>query len=122
MSNSSARATVAERMADATPAVLARRLRTLGDRSVAWLFIAPTILLLLAINIFPLFWAIYLSFTNYRSNKPGVPIKWVGLQNYERILGSEDIWGYMQVTAHFVFWSILLEVLLGFGLALLINR
>ena len=96
--------------------------RRLSDRALAWIFITPTILLLLAINIFPLFWAIYLSFTNYRSNKPGVPIKWVGLQNYERILGSEDIWGYMQVTAHFVFWSILLEVLLGFGLALLINR
>jgi multiple sugar transport system permease protein len=103
-------------------AVAGRLGRRLSDRALAWIFITPTILLLLAINIFPLFWAIYLSFTNYRSNKPGVPIKWVGLQNYERILGSEDIWGYMQVTAHFVFWSILLEVLLGFGLALLINR
>jgi len=96
--------------------------RRLSDRALAWIFITPTILLLLAINIFPLFWAIYLSFTNYRSNKPGVPIKWVGLKNYQSILGSDDIWGYMQVTAHFVFWSILLEVLLGFGLALLINR
>lgn len=28
----------------------------------------------------------------------------------------------MQVTAHFVFWSVTFEVLLGFGLALLINR
>ena len=43
-------------------------------------------------------------------------------RNYERILTDEDIWGYLQVTAHFVFWSILLQVLLGFGLALLINR
>ena len=32
--------------------------RGLSDRAVAWLFIAPTIILLLAINIFPLFWAI----------------------------------------------------------------
>ena len=28
----------------------------------------------------------------------------------------------MQVTAHFVFWSIVLQMLIGFGLALLINR
>ena len=103
-------------------AMVARLGRRLSDRAIAWIFITPTILLLLAINIFPLFWAIYLSFTNYRANKPGVPINWVGLQNYQRILGSEDIWGYLQVTAHFVFWSILLEVLLGFGLALLINK
>jgi multiple sugar transport system permease protein len=101
---------------------LARRVRGLSDRAIAWAFIAPTILLLLAINIFPLIWVIYLSFTNFAANKPGAPVSWVGFRNYARILGSDDIWGYLQVTAHFVFWSILLEVLIGFGLALLINR
>ena len=40
----------------------------LSDRAIAWLFISPTIVLLLAINIFPLFWTIYLSFTNYKAN------------------------------------------------------
>src|SRR4030095_8808673 len=102
--------------------MVGQRVRGLSDRTVAWAFVTPTILLLLAINIFPLFWAIYLSFTNYRANKPGVPISWVGLQNYKRILNSDDIWGYLQVTAHFVFWSIFLEVLIGFGLAYLINK
>ena len=37
---------------------------------IAWIFVAPTIFLLLAINIFPLIWTIYLSFTNYRANRP----------------------------------------------------
>ena len=54
----------------ATPAPLARRVRGLSDRAIAWLFIAPTIVLLLAINIFPLIWTIRLSFTNYRANRP----------------------------------------------------
>ncbi len=89
---------------------------------VAWIFILPTILLLLAINIFPLIWAIVLSFTNYRANQPGREVKWVGTRNYERLLSSEDIWGYLQATAHFVCWSMFFQVLLGFGLALLINR
>ena len=44
-----------------------RRIRGLSDKSLAWLFITPTIVLLLAINIFPLVWTIYLSFTNYRA-------------------------------------------------------
>ncbi len=96
--------------------------RGLSDRLLAWVFIAPTILLLLALNIFPLIWTVYLSFTNYRANRPNEPIEWVGTRNYERILGSEDIWGYLQVTAHFVVWSITLQVILGLGLALLINR
>ena len=59
---------------------------------IAWLFIGPTILLLLAINIFPLIWTIYLSFTDYRSNRPNAEIKVVGLRHYERILTDTDIW------------------------------
>jgi multiple sugar transport system permease protein len=59
-------ATPADRLARATPPTLARKVRGLSDRSIAWIFVAPTILLLLAINIFPLIWTIRLSFTNFR--------------------------------------------------------
>ena len=81
-------------------------------------------LLLLAINIFPLIWTIRLSFTNYQVQpRPNVPIKCVGLDNYVDILTDPDIWHAMQVTAHFV---VLVDrarkCVLGFGLALLINR
>src|SRR5215208_723607 len=104
MSDSSMKATFAGRMAEATPVDLARRLRFLSDRMLAWLFIGPTLLLLLAINIFPLIWTIYLSFTDYRSNRPNAEIKMVGLRHYGRILNDNDIWLAMQATAHFVFW------------------
>jgi len=50
----------ADATARATPISVARRVRGLSDRAIAWLFIAPAIILLLAINIFPLIWAIYL--------------------------------------------------------------
>ncbi|WP_108660905.1 carbohydrate ABC transporter permease [Acuticoccus kandeliae] len=112
---------LAARAVRASPA-LARRARGLSDRAIAWLFITPTIVLLLAINIFPLIWTVYLSFTNYRANQPGRPVEWLGTKNYERILGSEDIWSYLQATAHFVIWTMLLQILIGFGLALLLNR
>jgi multiple sugar transport system permease protein len=114
--------TLIERAASRTPIGMARRVRGLSDRSIAWLFIAPTIALLLAINIFPLIWAIRLSFTNYKSNLPNLPLKFVGLANYADILTDDDIWHGMQVTAHFVIWTIALQVMIGFGLALLINR
>ena len=110
------------RIAQATPQGVARRIRGLSDRAIAWMFVAPTIFLLLAINIFPLAWTIRLSFTNYRANRPNADVKWVGLRNYERILTDSDIWLTMQATAHFLFWTLLLQVLIGFGLAWLINR
>src|SRR6476646_7580649 len=122
MSESTAKATMAERAAGVTPAGLANRIRSLGDRSIAWLFIAPTIILLLAINIFPLIWTIYLSFTNYRANRPNAPVKDVGTDNYNSILTDPDIWAAMQATAHFVFWTIVLQTVIGFALAYLVDR
>jgi multiple sugar transport system permease protein len=96
--------------------------RALSDRTLGWLFVGPTLLLLLAFNIFPLLWTIALSFTNYRANRPNAELVWVGAGNYARVLADEDVWSNMQATAHFLVWSITLELLLGFGLALLLNK
>jgi len=111
-----------DKVAKATPEPVAKRIRGLSDRSIAWIFVAPTIFLLLAVNIFPLIWTIWLSFTNFRVNRPNADVKWLGLRNYERILTDSDIWLTMQATAHFLFWTILLQVLIGFALAFLINK
>ena len=96
--------------------------RGLSDRGMAWLFVTPTIVLLLAFNIFPLFWTILLSLTNYRANHPGADLVWTGIQNYRRVLGNEEIWAHLQATARFLVCSITLQLLLGFGLALMLNR
>jgi len=107
----------------ATPApstLLARQ--GLSDRALAWLFVGPTIALLLAFNIFPLLWTIWLSFTNFRANRPNAAVEWLGIDNYRRVLGNEAIWENMRATAHFLVSSIALQLVLGFVLALLLNR
>ncbi|MEO1365022.1 MAG: sugar ABC transporter permease [Pseudomonadota bacterium] len=114
--------TFANRAAKATPHRVARQIKGLSDRAIAWIFVAPTIFLLLAINIFPLIWTIQLSFTNYRANRLTREPEFIGLRNYERILTDSDIWLNMQATAHFLFWTITLQVLIGFALAWLIHR
>jgi len=113
---------LAARAAGATPDPVARRVRGLSDRAIAWIFITPTILLLLFINIFPLLWTIFLSFTNYRANRIARGWEFIGLRNYQRVLTDEDIWYTLQVTAHFLCWTMVLQILIGFGLAWLINR
>jgi multiple sugar transport system permease protein len=110
-----------QRAAGATPPEMARRIRGLSDRAIAWIFVAPTIFLLLAVNIFPLIWTIRLSFTDFKANR-NREVEWIGLQNYQRILTDSDIWITMQATAHFLFWTIFFQVLIGFTLAWLINR
>jgi multiple sugar transport system permease protein len=111
-----------DRVAAATPTQVAGKIRGLSDRAIAWIFVAPTIFLLLAINIFPLIWTIKLSFTNFKANRIGREVKDIGLRNYERILTDGDIWLNMQATAHFLFWTIFFQVLIGFTLAWLINK
>jgi len=111
-----------ERAAEVTPPAVARRIKGLSDRAIAWIFVTPTIVILLAINIFPLFWTIWLSFTNFRVNRPNNAVEFIGLRNYERILTDPDTWMTMQATAHFLFWTIFFQVLIGFALAYLINK
>jgi multiple sugar transport system permease protein len=110
------------KVARATPVQLANRMRGLSDRSIAWLFIGPTMILLLAINIFPLIWTIKLSFTNFRANRPNATVSDVGIDNYVAILTDPDVWAAMQTTAHFVVWTIALQTIIGFSLAYLIDR
>ena len=110
-----------DRIAQATPSAIAKRVRGLSDRAIAWLFVGPSIVLLLAVNIFPLIWTINLSFTNFKANRTR-DVDYIGLRNYERILTDTDTWLSMQATAHFLFWTIFFQVLIGFALAYLINK
>ena len=113
---------VVARAAKATPVHIAKKVKGLSDRAIAWIFVGPTIFLLLAINIFPLIWTINLSFTNFKANRVNRAVEYIGTRNYERILTDPDIWISMQATAHFLFWTIFFQVLIGFTLAWLINK
>jgi multiple sugar transport system permease protein len=122
MTEMAEKSTLMGQLAEATPPSFARRMRGFSDRGIAWLFIGPTVAVLLAINIFPLIWAIVLSFTNYRANRPNAPIRWIGISQYQDILTDPDVWAGMQVTARFVLSTIVIETVLGFLLAYLIDR
>jgi len=106
------------------PRATGRRRTWLTDRRMAALFIAPTIILLVAISIFPLIWSVYLSFTQYKVTGVAAPV-WVGLNNFRDILTENDLydnWKQFQFTAVVVICAVGLEFLLGFGLAMLLVR
>ena len=98
---------------------VAKRVRGLSDRSIAWLFVTPDHRALLAINIFPLIWMIRLSFTSLNLSMSYLPLRFVGIDNYSDILTDEDMWIRLQTTAQFVISTVVLQVVIGFGLALL---
>jgi len=99
----------------------ARRFRWLGDRGLAGLFISPALALLLFLSIFPLLWALYLSFTDYSATRD-VPAQWVGLDNYIDILTSSAVHERALTTAVYVVAAVALQTVLGFSIAYLISR
>ena len=92
-----------------------------SDLTIRNAFILPTIIFLIVFNIFPLIYSLGFSFTAYRAslNKPAA---FIGLQNYRELLSDPNVWRSFSVTAKYVIISVGGQVLVGFGLALLLNR
>jgi multiple sugar transport system permease protein len=104
-----------------SPSHAANRRRHLSDRAILNLFIWPTLILLIAMNIFPLFYSLYLSFTNYSAIARQVPV-WIGFENFSKILNDEQLWQYFATTGRYVLLSVGLQTILGFGLAMLVRE
>ncbi|MEM2683633.1 MAG: sugar ABC transporter permease, partial [Nitrososphaerota archaeon] len=80
------------------------------------ILIFPAVALVVFLVIFPLIWALGLSFYSYNVLRGEPPI-FVGVENYYRLLNSLDVWRRFVLTGQFVFYSVSIEFLLGFGLA-----
>ncbi len=95
--------------------------RQLSDRNIMVLFITPTMIILVLMNIYPLFYSLYLSFTEYSVISSTAP-KWVGFQNYLAILSDARFWKHFAITGRYTVISVALQMLVGFSLALLIKE
>ena len=96
----------------------------ISDRALVRMFILPTIILLILINIFPLFWSLILSFSNFSARLTtewGKNPEMIGNANYVRILTSPDMWLKFITTAKYVLMSVGGEMILGFSFAMLLQ-
>lgn len=98
-----------------------RQRRTVSDRALINLFIWPTLLILILFNVFPLFYSLFLSFTDYSAVAFRAP-EFIGFENFERVLTSEAMWESFSITGRYVVLSVGLELVLGFALALLLRE
>jgi len=85
------------------------------------LLVAPAIITLFVVNIFPLMWSFGLSFYEYKANRLAPPV-FKGLTNYADVLTDPEIWARFQNTAIIVVGSVTLQLVAGFLLALLFAR
>jgi multiple sugar transport system permease protein len=85
------------------------------------LFIWPTLILLILMNVFPLFYSLYLSFTDYSAIGRTAPT-WIGFANFVEVLNSEALWEYFATTGRFTLMTVGMQTILGFGLAMLVRE
>jgi multiple sugar transport system permease protein len=104
-----------------TSATTARR-KTRGgagdwaDRQFKWLLVAPALVLILALSIYPLLFSIWVSFVNYDFTVPGHAF--VGLKNFKQVFADPAARWSVVVTLILSSASVALEFVLGLALAL----
>ncbi len=87
-------------------------------RAYPYALIAPALLLVIGVSLYPMIYSFWLSLQRTRR---GVQ-EFVGLRNFEIILNSRDFWNSLGLTAVYGVIFVLVVMILGFLLALLFNR
>jgi multiple sugar transport system permease protein len=92
-----------------------------SQRRLAYLLIAPAVVLMLAVTAYPIGYAIWLSMQRYNLASPA-DNKFVGLANYQTILTDKYWWTAFFVTLVITIISVAIEFVLGLALALVMHR
>jgi len=92
---------------------------TRSEHAAGWLFVLPAALLIVAFGLFPIGWALLLSF---QSSDFVSPSKWVGLANYQLMWVDPVFWKSLKATFYYTFASVPLSVSFATLVALLLNE
>jgi multiple sugar transport system permease protein len=93
--------------------------RVFGDTPTAWLWVTPAVVIILGLSIVPMGWALLLSL---QSSDLVTPSRWVGLDNYRRLLDDPTFRGALQHTLLYTAAFVPLSIAGGLGIALLLDR
>jgi multiple sugar transport system permease protein len=93
----------------------------LSERRLAAAMISPSLVVIALVAAYPILYAIWLSLHQYSVIHPGLS-RWVGFDNYRDALTSGDFWSAVRVTFVFTAISVTLELIIGTGMALLMNE
>src|SRR5438067_2394578 len=84
-----------------------------------YLFIAPAMLVFFVFTLIPVGVALYLSFTNY---DVFTKMDWIGVANYQDVFDDEFFWRAFWNTLRYTVGTIPLSMVIGLGLAMLLNQ
>jgi ABC-type sugar transport system permease subunit len=98
------------------------RMQPLARREAGWglLFLSPWIFGFLAFTLIPMIATIAFSFTNVDLAQED-PLRFVGLDNYEKLMRDKRAWDSLAVTLRFGLVALPVALILPFSIALMLN-
>lgn len=100
---------------------MAERLREWANEHLTILFLLPSIVIISLVCAFPLGYSLFMSFHFWELASP-LPRRFAGLGNYIEIVHSARFWYSLFHSVFIVGISVAIQIIVGFGLALLLNR
>lgn len=91
-------------------------------RLTPYLFLAPSLTVLGIALLYPVGYMVYASFLNWNPSQHIAQAEWVGFRNYAFLLNDPSFRESLFVTVKFVSAVVVIEMILGVGLALLLDR
>ena len=103
----------------APPAARPRRSLLASQAFCGWLFVFPALIGFTLFYFLPTIRAFYIGLTNW--NLMRAP-KFLGLENYHKLMADQKFWESMWVTLLYVIYNIPVQTVLGLLMAVLLNR
>ena len=85
-----------------------------------WIFIIPTMLGLIILNIIPIFQTIYKSF--FKTGDFGRGNIFVGMENYQKMFADTQVWQALLNTLKYALMEVPFSIIISLVLAVLLNR
>lgn len=93
-----------------------------ANRLTPWMFLAPAAIIMAIALIYPLGYMIWGSFRDWDPSQSIGEAEFVGLKNYITLWADPNFHESLSVTLRFAFFVVTFEMLLGVGLALMLDR
>jgi sorbitol/mannitol transport system permease protein len=95
---------------------------TFRDRMLRRAPLLPALLFTIAMTQLPFLYTIYISFHSWDRDHPEFGRKWVGLKNFRAVFSDSDLRSAVLVTIELTALVVLVSLVIGLGLALLLDR
>jgi len=94
----------------------------LNRQRLAWGFLAPTLIILGVIGVFPFIYALYLSFFDWNIFSKAGKMIWTGVNNYRKLVFDASFQEALWKGVKFMLWTVPIELVLGLALAISLTK